>query len=69
MPRLGLASLDRLSAVTGGYLSSYDLPLIANTAPLIVAIGGPMYGGKPHYEHHFAALRRMLDRREPDYRE
>ena len=32
-------------------------------------IGGPMYGGKPHHEHHFAALRRMLDRREPDYRE
>ena len=32
-------------------------------------IGGPMYGGKPHWEHHFAALRRMLDRREPDYRD
>ncbi len=29
----------------------------------------PTYGGKPHAEHHFAALKRMLDRREPDYRE
>jgi len=26
-----------------------------------------MYGKKPHWEHHFAALKRMLDRREPDY--
>ncbi len=32
-------------------------------------IGGPMYGGKPHWEHHFAALRRLLDRREPEYRD
>jgi ribulose-5-phosphate 4-epimerase/fuculose-1-phosphate aldolase len=32
-------------------------------------IGGPMYGNKPHWEHHFAALKRMLDRREPDYRD
>jgi ribulose-5-phosphate 4-epimerase/fuculose-1-phosphate aldolase len=32
-------------------------------------IGGPTYGGKPHWEHHFDALKRMLDRREPDYRD
>jgi ribulose-5-phosphate 4-epimerase/fuculose-1-phosphate aldolase len=27
------------------------------------------YGGKPNCEHHFAALKRMLDRREPEYRD
>jgi len=27
------------------------------------------YGGKPNCEHHFAALKRILDRREPDYRD
>jgi hypothetical protein len=32
-------------------------------------IGGPMYGNKPHWDHHFAALKRMLDRREPDYKD
>lgn len=32
-------------------------------------IGGPMYYGKPHWEHHFSALKRMLDRREPDYKD
>jgi len=26
-----------------------------------------IYAGKPHYEHHFAALKRLLDRKEPDY--
>jgi ribulose-5-phosphate 4-epimerase/fuculose-1-phosphate aldolase len=31
-------------------------------------IGGPQYGGKPHWEHHFDALKRMLDRREPEYK-
>jgi ribulose-5-phosphate 4-epimerase/fuculose-1-phosphate aldolase len=25
------------------------------------------YRGKPACEHHFAALKRLLDRREPDY--
>ena len=29
----------------------------------------PVYGGKPACEHHFAALKRLLDRREPDYAE
>jgi len=32
-------------------------------------IGGPKYGGRPHWDHHFDALKRMLDRREPDYRD
>jgi ribulose-5-phosphate 4-epimerase/fuculose-1-phosphate aldolase len=27
----------------------------------------PAYQGKPACEHHFAALKRLLDRREPDY--
>jgi len=27
----------------------------------------PVYGGKPSAEHHFAALKRLLDRKEPDY--
>jgi hypothetical protein len=27
----------------------------------------PAYEGKPACEHHFAALKRLLDRREPDY--
>jgi ribulose-5-phosphate 4-epimerase/fuculose-1-phosphate aldolase len=27
------------------------------------------YGGKPNAEWHFAALKRMLDRREPDYKD
>jgi ribulose-5-phosphate 4-epimerase/fuculose-1-phosphate aldolase len=26
-----------------------------------------IYAGKPHYEHHFDALKRLLDRQEPDY--
>ena len=28
---------------------------------------GNVYGGKPACEHHFNALKRMLDRKEPDY--
>jgi hypothetical protein len=27
----------------------------------------PGYEGKPPYQHHFAALKRLLDRKEPDY--
>ncbi len=29
----------------------------------------PKYAGKPPAEHHFEALKRILDRREPDYRD
>ena len=28
---------------------------------------GPVYGNKPAADHHFDALKRMLDRKEPDY--
>jgi len=28
---------------------------------------GNVYAGKPAAEHHFDALKRMLDRKEPDY--
>ena len=31
--------------------------------------GSPLYGGRPACEHHFAALKRLLDRSEPDYAE
>ena len=31
--------------------------------------GAPRYYGQPNDVHHFAALKRMLDRREPDYKE
>lgn len=27
----------------------------------------PTYGNKPSYDHHFDALKRLLDKREPDY--
>jgi ribulose-5-phosphate 4-epimerase/fuculose-1-phosphate aldolase len=30
---------------------------------------GPQYGGRPACEHHFDALKRLLDRQEPDYRD
>jgi hypothetical protein len=29
----------------------------------------PDYGNKPSYQHHFDALKRLLDRREPDYKD
>ena len=29
----------------------------------------PLYAGKSASEHHFAALKRLLDRREPGYRD
>jgi len=31
-------------------------------------IGGPQYYGKPAHVHHFEALKRMLDRKEPEYK-
>ena len=30
---------------------------------------GEHYGGRPPCDWHFAALKRMLDRREPDYKD
>jgi ribulose-5-phosphate 4-epimerase/fuculose-1-phosphate aldolase len=32
-------------------------------------LNSPVYGGKPACEHHFAALKRLLDKSEPDYAE
>jgi ribulose-5-phosphate 4-epimerase/fuculose-1-phosphate aldolase len=54
------------------YAMSTGRPL-KRVPPAIVArtlrqyAGSPVYGGKPACEHHFAALKRLLDRRERDY--
>ena len=44
-------------------------PVLHELEETMRTIGGPTYGGRPHWEHHFDALKRMLDRREPDYRD
>ena len=64
--RLACLSSPQRVTVACRVLRSDSWPIIAET---MRTIGGPMYGGKPHWEHHFAALKRMLDRREPDYRD
>jgi len=51
---------------TGQKLHHLPEPVVEKTMNMT---GGPMYGGKPNWDHHFAALKRMLDRREPDYRD
>jgi ribulose-5-phosphate 4-epimerase/fuculose-1-phosphate aldolase len=51
---------------TGRPLRTLKQPAIDITAR---NIGGPQYYGKPHWEHHFNALKRMLDRKEPDYKD
>jgi ribulose-5-phosphate 4-epimerase/fuculose-1-phosphate aldolase len=69
-----LCYLERVAQVqlyamwTGQKLKPLPLPqpIIEQT---MRTIGGPMYGGTPHWEHHFDALKRMLDRRQPDYRD
>ena len=50
---------------TGQKLKAVPQPVVDLT---IQTIGGPQYGGKPHWQHHFDALKRMLDRREPEYK-
>jgi ribulose-5-phosphate 4-epimerase/fuculose-1-phosphate aldolase len=50
---------------TGQKLKPLPQPVVDLT---IRTIGGPQYYGKPHWEHHFEALKRMLDRREPEYK-
>jgi ribulose-5-phosphate 4-epimerase/fuculose-1-phosphate aldolase len=50
---------------TGQKLKRVPQPIVDLT---IKTIGGPQYGGKPHWQHHFDALKRMLDRREPEYK-
>lgn len=51
---------------TGRPLRPLKQPAIDVTAR---TIGGPQYYDKPNWEHHFNALKRMLDRKEPDYKD
>ena len=61
-----VAQVQLYAMWTGQRLKTLPQSIVEQT---MSTIGGPMYGGKPHWEHHFAALKRMLDRREPDYRD
>lgn len=61
-----VAQVQLYAMWTGQKLKTLPQSVIEQT---MRTIGGPMYGGKPHWEHHFAALKRMLDRREPDYKD
>lgn len=61
-----VAQVQLYAMWTGQKLKTLPQSVIEQT---MRTIGGPMYGGKPHWEHHFAALKRMLDRTEPDYRD
>ncbi|MGE0314421.1 MAG: class II aldolase/adducin family protein [Lautropia sp.] len=50
---------------TGRPLRMLPKAVIERTAGLV---GAPAYYGQPNHVTHFAALKRMLDRREPDYK-
>jgi ribulose-5-phosphate 4-epimerase/fuculose-1-phosphate aldolase len=50
---------------TGRPLKEVPPRVVAHT--LRQYANSPTYGGKPACEHHFAALKRLLDRGEPDY--
>jgi ribulose-5-phosphate 4-epimerase/fuculose-1-phosphate aldolase len=50
---------------TGHPLKEVPAHIVART--LRQYANSPSYGGKPACEHHFAALKRLLDRSEPDY--
>ncbi len=50
---------------TGRPLKEVPAHVVART--LRQYANSPVYGGKPAYEHHFAALKRLLDKSEPDY--
>jgi ribulose-5-phosphate 4-epimerase/fuculose-1-phosphate aldolase len=52
---------------TGRPLKEVPAHVVART--LRQYANSPVYGGKPAHEHHFAALKRLLDRSEPDYAE
>jgi len=52
---------------TGRPLKEVPAHIVART--LRQGAASPVYGGKPACEHHFAALRRLLDKSEPDYAE
>lgn len=51
---------------TGMKLKHIPPAVVARTQSQFV--DGPVYGGKPACEHHLAALKRLLDRTEPDYK-
>ncbi len=51
---------------TGRKLKEVPVHVVART--LRQYANSPVYDGKPACEHHFAALKRLLDRREPDYK-
>ncbi len=50
---------------TGRKLNHVPRAVVEHT--LRQGAASPAYDGKPACEHHFAALKRLLDRREPDY--
>jgi hypothetical protein len=50
---------------TGRALKRVPAPIAEHTQRQYAA--SPTYQGKPACEHHFAALKRLSDRREPDY--
>ena len=50
---------------TGRPLKEVPAHIVART--LRQYADSPSYGGKPACDHHFAALKRLLDRGEPDY--
>jgi ribulose-5-phosphate 4-epimerase/fuculose-1-phosphate aldolase len=52
---------------TGRPLKEVPPHIVART--LRQSANSPVYGGKPACEHHFAALKRLLDKSEPDYAE
>jgi len=50
---------------TGRPLKQVPAEIVAHTKRQYAE--SPIYGNRPACEHHFAALKRLLDRREPDY--
>jgi ribulose-5-phosphate 4-epimerase/fuculose-1-phosphate aldolase len=50
---------------TGKRLKQVAAPVVEHTIAQFET--SPVYDGKPAAEHHFAALKRLLDRKEPDY--
>jgi ribulose-5-phosphate 4-epimerase/fuculose-1-phosphate aldolase len=52
---------------TGKTLREISAKVVAHT--LQQYANSPIHGGKPAHEHHFAALKRLLDRREPEYKD
>jgi ribulose-5-phosphate 4-epimerase/fuculose-1-phosphate aldolase len=53
---------------TGRKLRNVRPDIVAHTLNQYEATW-PKYANKPSYQHHFDALKRLLDRREPDYAE